>query len=56
MEAIVFFCAIKLYQLKARYSEMKPYILCLGNISKDFTIDNVKKTGLKTVSIFFCLL
>ena len=22
------------------------YLLCLGNISKDFTIDNTKKTGL----------
>ena len=24
-------------------SEIKPYILCLGNISKDFTINNMKK-------------
>ena len=28
-------------------TEVKPYPLCLGNISKDFTIDNMKKTGLK---------
>ena len=26
---------------------MKYYTLCLGNISKDFTINNMKKTGLK---------
>ena len=47
MEAIVsfFFCAIKLYQLKARHPEIKPCILYLGNISKDFTIDNGKKQG-----------
>ena len=24
-------------------SEIKPYPLCLGNISKDFTVDNMKK-------------
>ena len=26
---------------------MKDYTLCLCNISKDFTINNMKKTGLK---------
>ena len=30
-------------QFKAKYSEIKPYPLRLGNIS----IDNTKKTGLK---------
>ena len=35
--------ATKTYQLKAENSEIKPYILCLGNISKDFTIDNTKQ-------------
>ena len=28
-------------------SEIKDYALCLGNISKDFTIHNMSKTGLK---------
>ena len=37
----------KIYQFKARHSEIKDYKLCLGNISKDFTINNMKKTGLK---------
>ena len=36
-----------MYQFKARDSEMNPYTLCLGNILKDFPIDNMKKTGLK---------
>ena len=35
--------------MKAKNSEIKDYALCLGNISKDFTIDNLKKTGLKGV-------
>ena len=35
--------ATKVYQFKAKKSEMKDYALCLGNISKDFTINNMKK-------------
>ena len=37
-------------------SEIKDYALCLGNISTDFTINNLKKkkkTGLKGVVNFF---
>ena len=33
---------VKIYQFKAKESEIKPYPLCLGNISKDFTVDNMK--------------
>ena len=36
----------KIYQFKAKDSEIKPYPLCLGNISKDFKIDNMKNAGL----------
>ena len=32
-----------MYQFKAKGSEMKPYAQCLGNLSKDFTVDNMKK-------------
>ena len=35
-----------MYQFKAKDSEIKPYSLCLGNISKDFTVDKMTKTGL----------
>ena len=38
------------YQFKARDPEVKPYTLCLGNISKDFAVNknmiNMTKTGL----------
>ena len=48
----MFVNAVKMYQFKARDSEIKQYPLCLGNISKDFTTD-MKKTGLKvTVQCF----
>ena len=34
-------------KFKAKNSEITPYELCLGNISKDWSTDNMKKTGLK---------
>ena len=52
--SFLFVIAAKIYQFKAKDSEIKPYILCLGNILKDFTIDNMKKkTRLKgTIKVF----
>ena len=52
----LFVNATKIHQFNAKSSEVKPYILCLGNISKDFTIDNMNKTGLKGVPKFFLLI
>ena len=37
------------YQFKAKNSEIKDYILCLVNISKDFTINNMKSHDKKEV-------
>ena len=38
---------------KEKKSKIKPYPLCLGNNSKDFTLNDMKKTGLKgSVRIF----
>ena len=45
--------ATKLYQLKAKNSEIKDFALCLGNVSKDFAINIMKKTGLKGVEKLF---
>ena len=42
----LFVNATKIYQFKVKDSEMKKYPLLLGNISKDFTANNTKKTGL----------
>ena len=36
----------EIYKFKAKGSETVASPLCLGNISKDFSVDNVKKTGL----------
>ena len=35
-----------MHQFKAKDSEIKRYLLCLRNTSKDFSVDNMKKTGL----------
>ena len=59
MEAMVSYLLVlqkysskKRYILKAKNSEIKDCGLCLGNISKDFTINNMRKTGLKGVKSF----
>ena len=45
----------KTYQFKIKNFEIKDYALTLGNISKDFTIDNKKKNRIKrSCEIFFC--
>ena len=36
----------KIIKFKAKYSEITGYQLCLGNISKDWSVDNMEKTGL----------
>ena len=36
----------KIINFKAKGSEIVPYPLCLGNISKDFTVPYILKTGL----------
>ena len=35
--------ATKTYRFKAQISEIEPYPLCLGNISKDFRTNNMKQ-------------
>ena len=59
MEATVSYLLMlqRIHQFKAKDSEIKDYALCLGNISKDFAINNMKKkTGLKGTAIFFLLI
>ena len=36
----------EIIKFKAKDSEIVTNPLCLGNISKDFSVDNMKKTGL----------
>ena len=47
--SFLFVNATKIYQFKAKYTSIKDYTLHLGNISKDFTINNIKKQDCKKV-------
>ena len=51
--SFLFFSATRKYQFKTKDSEIKGYTLPLGHISKDFTTNNLKRTGLKGSVIFF---
>ena len=48
MEQIVIYLlmVLKFIKFKAKDSEIVAAPLCLGNISKDLSVDNMKKTGL----------
>ena len=46
INSFLFVNATKIYQFKAKDSEINKYPLCLGNISKIFTANKMKKTGL----------
>ena len=51
--SFLFVNTTKIQKFKAKESEIKDYVLCLGNISKDIAINNLKKkTGLKGVAHF----
>ena len=52
--SFLFVNATKMHQFKVKDSEIKPYTLYSGNISRDLKIDNMKKQQLKGVSSFFC--
>ena len=42
----LFVNGIGIYKFKAKDSEIAATVLCRGNISKGWTVDNMKKTGL----------
>ena len=44
--SLKFVNATKMYQFKAKVSEITKYSLCLGNISEDLSVNNVKKARL----------
>ena len=52
----LFVNATKYINSKQKNFEIKDYALCVGNISKDFTINSVKITGLKESNFFFLLI
>ena len=43
----------EIFKFKAKDFEVLAYSLCLGNISKDWTNDNMKKTGFNGYIYYF---
>ena len=43
----------EIHKFKAKDSEIVATPLCLGNISKDWSVDNMKKTGLNGYVFYF---
>ena len=46
VNSYLFVNEVEIYKFKAKDSEINPYPVCLGNISKDFSTNNMEKTGL----------
>ena len=46
-DSYLFVSGTEIIKFKAKDSEITPYQLCLGNISKDWSIGNMKKTSLQ---------
>ena len=42
----LFINGVKIYQFRAKDSELNSHPVCLGNISKEFSNDEMKQTGL----------
>ena len=51
--SFLFVNATKIYQFKAKDSEIKIYSLCLANVSGHFSANNMKKTGLNECAFDF---
>ena len=47
VNSYLFVNGTEIIKFKAKDSEITAYPLCLGNISKDWSVDDMKKTGLK---------
>ena len=51
--SFLFVNATKIYQFKAKDSEIKDYALCLGDISNSFTRNNMKNSIKRNCNFFF---
>ena len=52
----LFVNATNMYQLKTKNSEVNDYAPCVANISKNFAINNTKKTVVKGIVNFMLIL
>ena len=50
----LFVNGIEIYKFKAKDSETVASTLSLGNLSKDWAVDKMKRTGLNRLAYHFC--
>ena len=46
-DSYLFVNGTEIMKIEAKASQITPYKFCLGNISKDWSLDNMKKTDIK---------
>ena len=46
LNSYIFVNGVEVYKLKAKNFEINTALLCLDNVPKDFSVDNMRKTGL----------
>ena len=46
VNSYLFINGVEIYKFKAKNFEINAAPLCLGNVSKDFSVGNMRKTGL----------
>ena len=52
----LFLTGTEIIKFKAKDSEIVAYLLCLGNVSKDWSVDNIKKLELKVMFMTLVLI
>ena len=55
-DSYLFVNGTEIIKFKSRNTEIIPYPLCLGNISKDWSVDNLKKQDLMVSFMILALI
>ena len=53
MNSYIFVHGVKIYKFNPKDSEINASSLCLGNVSKDFSVDKIKKLDYMDMSMIF---
>ena len=53
VNSVIFLNGVEIYKLKANNSEINGASICLGNVAKDFSVDNMKRLDDMNMSLIF---
>ena len=56
VNSYIFVNDVEIYKFKTKDSEINAVVLCLGNVSKKLSVDNIKNTGLYGYVYYFQLI